>query len=199
MIGANGEEIWPSGGVPTLETIGQSLGRITRFNGHTKHYYNVLGHTFVVAAITPKPYGIYALMHDTPEIAASDVPTPWKTEAARKREKMLLRRIYVAHLPELWPISDEIQDIVDEADHKALVAEAHVLEHPAADRVWPDGIDVYTCSLTREQLRISNGGETGLIKDSYINPDVSVPKFIEAFNMYKAELMESLVGHAGIT
>jgi 5'-deoxynucleotidase YfbR-like HD superfamily hydrolase len=186
MIGANGEEIWPSGGAPELATIGQSLGRIARFNGHTKHDYNVLAHSLAGAHLMPKPNGIYFLMHDTPEIACADVPTPWKTEAARKRERMLLRRIYEKHgLP--WPIPEEIQDQVDQADHMILAAEAHVLEHPAVDRIWPER-DVYACMLTREQLRLAPG---------YRNPEVSAPKFIEAFNMYKAELMESLVQHAG--
>jgi hypothetical protein len=206
MIAANNEEVWPSGGVPQLESIGQSLGRITRFNGHTAIDYPVLAHSLVVAALMPKSLGIFGLMHDAQECATSDVPTPWKTEAARKREMMLLRRIYTKHLPDVsFPLTEEIQSAVDIADHLALAAEAQVIGHPAVDRIWPER-DAYACALTRGQTRIlathtlEDGTEIIIrVCDTYRNPKVSVPKFIEAFNMYKAEYENSLVSqNAGV-
>jgi hypothetical protein len=137
MIVYTGEEVYPkNNGVPSLESIGVALGRIPRFAGHCKLWYPVLCHTMVVADLVAKRYRIHALLHDAPEACVADVPTPWKTAAARKREKMLLKRIY--NFYNIPAMSQADEEAVAIADALALGAEAHVLGHPAADEVWPN-------------------------------------------------------------
>lgn len=133
MVTYSGLRVDPEGRqAPSLNDIAVSLGRLPRFCGHSREYYTVLAHSCVVAALLPPKYSIFGLLHDSPETCMADVPTPWKTQMARKREYMLLKRIYLRlglELPD-----DEAQEAVDEADHLALVAEAHVIGHPYAEQ-----------------------------------------------------------------
>lgn len=152
MIMYNGESVYPAGkGVPTLNSIGVGLGRIARFAGQTKLWYPVLAHVMTVAAIMDSELAIHGLLHDVPEVCCSDVPTPWKTVAAKKREKVLLRRVYKS-LGLAWPIDPTVQQAVDVADAMALAAEAHVIGHAAAKRFWPT-YDEHTGYLTEHMLK----------------------------------------------
>lgn len=134
----NGELVTPANETaPTIESVGVGLGRIPRFGGQTRDWYPVLAHVLVCGKLSPDPeYTIHLLLHDAPEVCVSDVPTPWKTEAARKRESMILRRIYRT-LDLEWPIPDEVEAVVKEIDAKVLAAEAHALGHPVA-HYWPE-------------------------------------------------------------
>lgn len=152
MIMYNGESVYPAGkGVPTVNSLGVGLGRIARFAGQTKLWYPVLAHVVVVAAIMDRELAVHGLLHDAPEVCCSDVPTPWKTVAAKKREKVLLRRIYKAH-DLAWPIDPTVQQAVDAADAMALAAEAHVIGHAEAKRFWPT-YDEHTAEMTRYMLK----------------------------------------------
>lgn len=172
------EDVWPDGkGAPSLFSIGVGLGRIPRFCGHTKEWYPVLGHVLTVASILPDEYALYGLLHDAPETCMSDVPTPWKTVAARKREDMLLRRIYQANNVD-WPIAQEAQEAVDEADRICLMAEAQVIGHPAADELWPEA-DETAMEITRLNL-----GQAM----QFMNPNISGPIYETAFEHYNSFL-----------
>jgi hypothetical protein len=188
MITLQGEQVPLDGdGAPSLYTIGASLGRIVRFCGHTKLWYPVLGHTLTVAAIMPPEFGIYGLGHDTPEVCVSDVPTPWKTQVARNREWRLLKRIYQAHAPELWPIPEEAQEQVDLADHKALVAEAYVLEHPGYGTIWTETPDQDAVELTlfhQEKFL------------QFMEPEIAGPIFEEAWKTYTEKRRRSVAAKA---
>jgi hypothetical protein len=157
MIIYSGKNVWPlemnveGNTFPDLFSLGVSLGRIPRFTGHTRELYTVLPHALTVAAIMPSSYGILGLLHDAPEACCADVPTPWKTDAAKAREHELYERILEGH-GLVWPIPEEAQAAVDIADRKALAAEAHVLGHPAAAEVWPE-FDEATAELTRYHLQ----------------------------------------------
>jgi 5'-deoxynucleotidase YfbR-like HD superfamily hydrolase len=176
MITYGEEHVTLQTGAPTVNTIGVSLGRIVRFCGHTRHYYTVLCHSLVVADLLPPEIAIYGLMHDAQESLVSDVPTPFKTQVARNRESVLLRNIYIANgLP--WPIPENVQDQIDEADHKALIAEAHILKHPGAAAQW----GYYHDELAGEQTKKYRKR----VKD-FLDPDVSGPYFERRFNkLYK--------------
>lgn len=175
MITYLGEAVYPNGkNAPELYSIGVALGRIPRFCGHTRDFYPVLAHVQVVAAIMPVEYALAGLLHDAPEACVSDVPTPWKTQVARNREHMLLRRIYEKN--ELaWPLEEAVQEAVDTADHMALAAEAHVIGHPAAKEIWPE-YDERTAQLTQIQLSQCR---------SYLEPEISGKRFEETFKMYR--------------
>jgi len=188
MITYQGERVAPDGdGAPNLYTLGVSLGRVARFCGHTKHFYTVLGHSLTVAAILPAEYGIYGLMHDTPEACVADVPTPWKSQVARNREHRLLKRIYAKHLPDLWPIPDDAEEHVDLADRLALVAEAHTLEHPAAAELWPEEPDEDAVTLTLYHMEKTM---------SFLVPEIAGPIFVEAVKSYVEKRNRSLAQKA---
>lgn len=173
MIMFNGEAVFPEGdGVPTNFSVGVGLGRIARFAGQTKHWYPVLCHVFVVADIMDPDIAIHGLLHDLPEVCCSDVPTPWKTTAAKKREKVLLKRVYQSiglKLPDAIT-----QQAIDHADAVALAAEANVLQHSARKEIWPD-YDEKCAKLTRRYLKDCQ---------KYIDPSQSGPAFMEAFDRY---------------
>ena len=179
MICYQNEEVYPeSHGYPTLYSIGVALGRIPRFCGHTEHWFPVLGHVLTVAQILPPEAALAGLLHDAPEACVSDVPTPWKTQAARRREDMLLRRIYEGN-GLVWPIPHKIQELVDWADHAALVSEAHVLGHPRA-AIFGEP-DEKVMKVTTDFLDLA---------PNFLRADVSGPMYEEAFRHYKAELDE---------
>ena len=177
MICYNGEAVWPEGeGYPSLHSIGVALGRIPRFCGHTKHWYPVLAHVLAVAEILPKKAALQGLLHDAPEACMSDVPTPWKTQAARRRENMLLRRIYLGNGLD-WPISEEVQELVDEADATMLAAEAHVIGHPKAE-IWKPPLADHAAIVEKYLSESLN----------FLNADVAGPMYEEAFRMYYKRL-----------
>lgn len=161
------ENVWPHNKVaPTMFAIGVGLGRTCRFAGHLKHWYPVLSHTIVVSMLMSDNQRIHGLLHDAPEACVGDVPTPWKTKAAKRRENMLLRRIYVS-LNLDWPRDPMAELAVDVADRTALAAEAHVLGHPCADEYWPT-YDEYAGELTLAQLSICR---------DYLEADCSGPVY----------------------
>ena len=174
MILYGGERVTLTAGVPTLNTIGVSLGRIVRFTGHTKEWYSVLSHSLVVAELLPPEIGVYGQMHDAQEICASDVPSPMKTQVARQRERMIQKRIYISYGLQ-WPIPDEIVEAVEVADHKALLAEAHILGHPGTSDYWGTEYDAEAAKLTRKYLK-----KTAL----FLDPSYSGPYFEKTFKKF---------------
>jgi hypothetical protein len=174
MITFNGERVTLATGVPTIATIGVSLGRIVRFAGHTEHFYTVLAHSLTVAEIMPPKFGIYGLMHDSQECLVSDVPTPMKSQVARNREHVLQQRIYSAHgIP--WPMSEKITELVEWADHAALIAEAHILKHPGAEAQWGPEFDDEAARATKKNLKKV---------ERWLDPTISGPMFVKEFKRY---------------
>lgn len=136
MITYTGRSVWPENDTaPSLQDIAIGLGRTARFAGQVRFWYPVLAHTIVVSRLVRPKNRIHALLHDAPEAVVGDVPTPWKTDAARANEAELLERIY-DELDIKLPGRGAVND-VKRADRKALAAEAHVLGHAAAQRFWP--------------------------------------------------------------
>lgn len=151
MTTYQGERVSLDQGVPSIFSIGVSLGRIARFCGHLKQFYPVLGHVVVVAELCEAAYpgsGIYGLGHDTQESLFADVPTPMKSQVARNRERKVQQRIYQSNGLQ-WPVPEDIEEVVDEMDHVALVAEAIILQHAAGPEVWGTEVDPLAAKLTR--------------------------------------------------
>lgn len=176
MITFGGEYVYPNNdGVPSLNTVGVMLGRICRFNGGCEHWYPVLGHVLVVAQILDDDAALAGLLHDAPEVCCADVPTPWKTQVARNREHRLLERMYGGWGIE-WPVSEDVQSKVDQADSDVLAAEAFVLGHPRADEFWTPP-DERIMEATRGMLAVCQ---------EFIRPDVAGPIYVEAFEHYRS-------------
>lgn len=168
MITRTGERVFTDNNVgPSMESVAVALSRIPRFCGHTQYWYSVFSHTMVVTKLMAKKHAIHGLLHDAPEAIVSDVPTPWKTVAAKKREKVLLRRIY-RDLGLALP--DEMSQMaVDVADKAALAAEAHVIGHPAAEEFWPNP-DPKAVRFTEEELDMTS--------DYLADPDAAIDRWL---------------------
>jgi hypothetical protein len=190
MITYGGERVYANDdGVPSLHTIGVSLGRIARFNGHTAEWYPVLPHVLVVASLLPDNAALYGLIHDAPEVCCADVPSPWKTKAAKAREARLLKRMYRAWGLK-WPLGERIEAQVAEADMKALTAEFHVLGGATpvqgiAQPRWEAPLfaepDPHAVELTSMYLDLA---------PNFLRAEVAGPMFEEAFSHYKGILDE---------
>jgi hypothetical protein len=135
---------------PSLDDIAVGLGRTARFAGQTKRWYPVLAHTIVVSKLVRPENRLHALLHDAPESVVGDVPTTWKTDAARDHEDALLCRIYT-ELGIAMPGPEAIADVAL-ADHLCLVAEAHVLGH-AQPTWWDEEPNVDAVRWTKGELR----------------------------------------------
>lgn len=160
VITHSGAEVWPDNdGVPTLQDIGRGLGRTARFAGQTERLYSVLAHTCVVAELVQPENRIHALLHDAPEAIVGDVPTTWKTDAARAYEHDLTQRIYRSL--ELAPPTEPALADVARADYLALIAEAHVLGH-ANPGWWDEEPDPKAVRLTERALSWSRRHERDL-------------------------------------
>ncbi len=168
MITRTGDRVYTNNKVaPSMESVAVALSRIPRFCGHTRDWYSVFSHTMVVTGLMTKKHAIHGFLHDAPEAIVADVPTPWKTVAAKKRERMLLRRIY-RDLNLALP--DEMQQMaVDAADRAALAAEAHVIGHPAAEEFWPNP-NAKAVKLTEAELSIT--------QDYLRDPDAAIDRWL---------------------
>lgn len=132
MITASGRRVYRPGTpefvgeYPSLEDIGQSLGRLVRFAGHTPTFYTVLCHTFVGLDLIEPEFAREWLIHDATESVHNDVPTTWKIRAFSELEHELLEGICREHdVP--WPWSREALEAVKRVDRACMVAEAHQL------------------------------------------------------------------------
>lgn len=135
MITYTACDVWPHIGAPDVRSIAVGLGRIPRFAGQTRHFYPVLAHVQVVAAILPPPLRVHGLLHDAAESCLGDVPTTWKTDDRQHTEEVLTTRIYRS-LGLLEPEGFS-ETLLKQADAAALAAEAHVCGHAAAEAYWP--------------------------------------------------------------
>lgn len=131
MITYTGRYVWPERGSPSLIDIGIGLSRIPRFAGATKEWYSVLSHSIVVAKLLPPELRAYGLLHDAAECVVSDIPQPWKTEAQKRSEAIVTRRIY-RELGLKVPTREQ-NKAIKRADIIALHAEAYVLGHAEPD------------------------------------------------------------------
>lgn len=61
-----------------IEDIAHSLSLQCRFNGHSKFFYSVAEHCWLLSYAVPDPYKLEALGHDGEETYTSDLPAPLK-------------------------------------------------------------------------------------------------------------------------
>lgn len=131
--------------MPVLELI-QGIACERRFANQIQAKWNVAGHTCLVYDIlkkwkAPKHALVQGLLHDLPEGATRDVPSPLSNHPensfARKVDDNILRALCGrAGVP--FPIDD----IVHEADHAACKLETH-LYVPDRHPDWCEYLDAY--------------------------------------------------------
>ncbi len=107
--------------------IAHSLSQQCRFNGHTKHFYSVAQHCWIMSLNVPQEFALYALLHDAAEAYIGDMPAPVKQlfPEFSVMEDMLLSCIYkAAGIPEP---SAEALAVVKEYDLRMLMTERQQL------------------------------------------------------------------------
>jgi hypothetical protein len=152
---------------PSLEAVAIGLALRPRWAGQTNRPFNVLAHSFLVAALVEHPYfgplgeaardacHLHALLHDAAEAIVGDIPTTWKTDDDRRREQVILACLYES-LDLSWPPAMDIARLVASADFLALRAEGTLLMPPGlftdgwSDPVKPGDPDGFALVLVRQ-------------------------------------------------
>ncbi len=102
-----------------IRSIGHSISKLCRFNGHTKRHYSVAQHSVITSHLVPKEHAFKALMHDSHEAFSGDITRPIlmmfpELQAFEKRiQKFVLSRFGI----------DDLPDCVHHADMVALATE----------------------------------------------------------------------------
>ena len=123
--------------------IAHSLSMQCRFNGHTRHFYSVAQHCYLVADLVPAEHQLPALLHDATEAYVGDLVRPLKEgmrEFANSHGDECLydlteRRVWIA-ICARFDLDPILPDSVKHADLVALATEKRDLmpEHPEP---WP--------------------------------------------------------------
>lgn len=61
-----------------IEDIAHALAYSSRFNGHTKEFYSIAQHCYLVSKVCPKEEALWGLLHDAGEAYLGDVIQPVK-------------------------------------------------------------------------------------------------------------------------
>lgn len=121
----SGTKVARTWGAPQPVDLAQALPRICRFAGNGWEWFPVALHTFVVADLLPAHLKIYGLTHDGPEVVGNDVPKPVKSEETEAMEHGINDRFLSSvGLPRL---TKELEELVKNADHRAMHGEVHTL------------------------------------------------------------------------
>lgn len=121
ICASSGAWIGPDNGAPSIQDAARSLGKLCRYAGHSKEFYSVLVHSFVVADLTEGAAKFYSLIHDCTESVINDVPKPFKIPSMEELEARMYSRIirdWDVDYPEKHTLVQ-----VHQADYEALLGE----------------------------------------------------------------------------
>jgi len=133
LVEAAGEEY------PSLVDIAVGLSRQPRFAGQTRRWWSVLDHTLfcdeLVKAFclppfdhtTVRPWRLAVLLHAAHDALTPHVPTTLKPKALKDIQGRLDLRIMDAYFPGGSGGYDSWHLDVKQIDHRALMAEAHIV------------------------------------------------------------------------
>lgn len=131
--------------------IAHSLSMQCRFNGHTRHFYSVAQHCYLVADLVPAEHQLAALLHDATEAYVGDLVRPLKEGMRHHAAGLGGRCLYEETEERIWfAICDhfhldyELPACIKHADLVALATERRDLM-PEHHESWPclDGIEAH--------------------------------------------------------
>jgi hypothetical protein len=118
--------------------IAHALSNTCRFTGHTKEFYSVAQHSYLVSLILGKEQALAGLLHDASEAYLCDISTPVKHsrmfEAYRLAEDWLQGMIFLR----FGIRQTEIPEDVREADRFVGVLEGRTLMPHDPGSFWMD-------------------------------------------------------------
>lgn len=123
----------------SIDVLAESLSRIARFTGHTRHFYSVAQHSVLVSRLVPDSLAAHGLLHDAGEAVLGDISTPLKDEIDSRSGGWLRSTEHAIHAEILRGLGLEALDEDDErrikhADGRALCVEVRDLVTPGEVR-----------------------------------------------------------------
>jgi 5'-deoxynucleotidase YfbR-like HD superfamily hydrolase len=109
--------------------IAHALSLICRYGGHTKRFYSVAEHCWLMSYAVPEEHALWALLHDATEAYVGDMVRPLKHHMPEYRavEDRVMAAIAERFNLSTWAMPDEVKD----ADNRILLDErAALLSEP---------------------------------------------------------------------
>jgi len=156
------------------QDVALALGKLCRYNGHSRVFYSVAEHCFLMAAyamdVTDDPeIALQCLLHDAGEAYVSDVPSPLKAKLGQVYKDL------EAEVDELiafkYGLPTPLFDIVHELDKRICLDEKAVL-YPTSRYRW-----------VAEQQGLEPLG----IKLALLNPSEAALAFLHMYNLLTGE------------
>ncbi len=125
--------IEPENNTLSIETIAHALSNLCRFSGHTRRFYSVAQHSYLVSLACDPKDALFGLLHDAAEAFLGDISSPLKQLlpeyiVLEKRLEVVIRSHF--KLPAEMPASVKYADMAVQAAEKRDLM-------PDTDRVWP--------------------------------------------------------------
>jgi hypothetical protein len=106
-----------------IHDIAHALSNLCRFTGHSKSFYSVAQHSYLIAARVPEEDMLAALLHDAPEAYLADISSPVKRLPGFGGEYAKLEARIHAAICLKFGVELDMPHSVREADLKMLVTE----------------------------------------------------------------------------
>lgn len=171
MLDANDAviQVYSGGGVDILNPrprdfrildIAESLSKVSRFNGHTRHHVSVAQHSILVSYLLDGTgLEMEGLMHDAPEAITGDISSPMKKairemiyRATGEKDidpiKMITVPIDIAMSKQFNLVYPRPQAVKD-ADLEAMTLERRQFLLPASGVEWTTDVKARAFSLVR--------------------------------------------------
>lgn len=141
-----------------IEDIAHALSNICRYGGHSKHFYSVAQHSWLVSYLVHEDNALWGLMHDAAEAYIGDMVSPLKgatrfvfdtSEGADYQTAEIIeervQKVIAEALDLPWPPPN-----YKAADHVALMIERNCLmpDHPD----WPKDLS-YSVEMIPARIR----------------------------------------------
>lgn len=142
-----------------IEDIAASLSKLCRYIGHSRAFYSVAQHSYLVSHLVPREHAMWGLLHDASEAYTGDISKPVKNAFesvapgvfADLEEK--IERAIATKFDLQWPMPSEVKT----ADIIALATEKRDLLHPS-ELDWgplpePDATPIWALDHSTAQLQ----------------------------------------------
>lgn len=112
-----------------IKDIAHALSLLTRFTGHTRHFYSVADHSLRVSLACDPVFALDGLLHDGSEAYLADISSPLKHSPEMVRYRAAEKRVQ-STIAERFGLSPKEPENVKFADRRMLVTEKRDLMNP---------------------------------------------------------------------